>query len=51
MVVIKFETLNKNGKKRKKKENQFTKSSELTPLASNPGTGSFDWGFLKLFQS
>jgi hypothetical protein len=35
-------------KKGKKKENQFAESSGLFPLASNPGTGAFDWGFLSV---
>jgi hypothetical protein len=35
-------------KKNQQLKNQFGKSSALIPLASNPGTGTYDWGFLSV---
>jgi hypothetical protein len=45
IVVIKLKILSKKGGKI---ENQFTESSRIIPLASNPGTSTFDWDFLSV---
>jgi hypothetical protein len=38
-------------KQQEKQKNHFGKDSGLIPCVSNPGTGTYDWGFLNVSVS